>query len=153
MTWRSRLRRSPVGLGQGAFSMTNFRLTTAPRPQTLRDRDRSFDLLGATLPVHYMNKITIALASCSVFSLLGSAMAVTTWTGAVDNDINNAGNWDNGLPTNDGSNDGIVPDGAGQLAGSPQNKNLTFQGRAVVRPRRDTAPGARGGTRTKTRTR
>lgn len=68
------------------------------------------------------------LASGILLFTLQSAFGQTTFTGAVDNDIDNPGNWDSGLPTNDGSNDGTIPDGFPALMGSPQNKTLVFEG-------------------------
>ena len=55
-------------------------------------------------------------------------VSLTTFTGGVDSDIGVAGNWDNGLPTNDGSNPGIVPSGFAALSGDPDQKKITFQG-------------------------
>jgi len=53
------------------------------------------------------------LAVCATASILlaatASAQTTTTWTGAVDNDFNTAGNWDNGLPS--GSNTAIINSG------------------------------------------
>lgn len=72
------------------------------------------------------NKIPLVLILFLLAS--GAGMAQTTFTGTAGTDIDDAGNWDNGLPTNDGSNDGTVPDGFPALTGSPQNKNITFEG-------------------------
>ncbi len=52
----------------------------------------------------------------------------TVFTGAVDNNIENAGNWSNGLPTNDGTNFGVVPDGFPGLLGDPGGMEVLFQG-------------------------
>ncbi len=70
----------------------------------------------------------LGMITCATLIASSAAIAQTVFTGAVNNDINNAGNWDNGLPTNDGSNDGTVPDGFPALTGSPQNKTITFEG-------------------------
>ena len=43
-----------------------------------------------------------------------SVLSQTTFTGAIDNNWSNAGNWDNGLPT--AGNDATIPDGAFVLA-------------------------------------
>ncbi len=75
-----------------------------------------------------MNSLRLFLFGLTVLAISLTSHAATTWTGAVNNDINNAGNWDNGLPTNNGSNDGTVPTGNPGLNGSPQNKNITFEG-------------------------
>ena len=71
-----------------------------------------------------MNKLHLALASSA--ALAGSAFAATTWTGAIDTNIANAGNWDNGLPV--AGNPGTVPAGNPSLTGSPLNAHITFAG-------------------------
>jgi aspartate 1-decarboxylase len=52
-----------------------------------------------------------SIASACLLALMSlGAGAATTFTGAIDTDITNVGNWDNGLPDNAG-NDGIIPSG------------------------------------------
>jgi hypothetical protein len=75
-----------------------------------------------------MKPTRLALLTSFSLAFAAASDAATTWVGAIDTNINNAGNWDNGLPTNDGLNDGTVPDGSGALTGSPQNKNIAFEG-------------------------
>ena len=52
-------------------------------------------------------------------SAIGTAYlpAQTTWTGATNSALNNAGNWDNGLPASAG-NAGTIPAGAGSITHS-----------------------------------
>jgi len=52
----------------------------------------------------------ILFVFCVVAMVCGSANALTTFTGAVNNDFNNAANWDNGLPTN-ANGPGEIPSG------------------------------------------
>jgi hypothetical protein len=59
---------------------------------------------------------------------LDPSALLNLFNGSISNNINAAANWDVGLPTNDGSRDGIVPAGFVNLTGSPRGKNITFEG-------------------------
>lgn len=50
----------------------------------------------------------LALTALSIALSASSAFAATTWTGAVDADIGNSANWNNGRPDNTVSNDGSI---------------------------------------------
>jgi hypothetical protein len=65
---------------------------------------------------HMKTTTKTLIAGLSLISALaGNVMAQTTWTGNVNANVNNAGNWDNGLPTSVG-NPGTIGSGAGALA-------------------------------------
>jgi hypothetical protein len=64
----------------------------------------------------------LSLVGCSLSLAALSVHAATNWTGAVDADIGDSGNWDNGLPSNssDPVNDGYI----GLVGGSPVTVEL-----------------------------
>ena len=73
-----------------------------------------------------MNIAVNCTAAAIFLGLISSSFAATNWTGNVDQDINNAGNWDNGLPSS--ANLGTVPTGSGTLTGNPSGKFITING-------------------------
>lgn len=85
-------------------------------------------------------RTTLLLAFFSMLLMIGSEnlIAATIFTDAdgADSEIINPGNWDNGLPTNDGTNPGTIPTGLAATADldldSLTSKEITLEGTATL---------------------
>ncbi len=71
---------------------------------------------------------SLILAASVVLASADATLSQTTYIGGSNEDIGDETNWDNGLPTNDGTNDGLIPTGNTELFGSPAFKRILVEG-------------------------
>lgn len=90
----------------GVISNINFNYTGTPTSGTNFSVQRKlaatpviFDLVGGSLGSYKFENDDEAIAAASTGLLRWPAVTQTNWTGALDTDWDNAGNWDNGVPS------------------------------------------------------